>query len=775
MGSSNQKRLAPSTRRWRDVALVVVMAGVAAGTANAQSTPSKSEGQEAKAGSREVVWRLHRTVALTGQVQEVVEVDTIMKELDRGELTIDLTAMVDSEGNRYEVSADAWQDSDSEPVHYEMTLVRYQPYFSSKEELRRDWQAAHPRASTKDFEVFLAQRDIEPKPTYKTVVGAGVEKWRAQQAGGTIDVVVRLQPSETPLNLPRVGQQMFEDEPAFALRQMKQRILRIEERKNEIASIQAPVLAELTDAGGKVLKSYWVINGFEARVDIEALAQLTNDPRVAHIDRLDVAVPDDNNLDDMREAAQIPQLHDAGVDGETSSGRSTVGDMFLAIIDTTIDVDHPAWDDWASGVSRLTDAWRFSGGTWNSVAVSATGLPSHGTKVAGNAMSDLMQGQDPAITAVADRDDRTGMAPEASFAFIENGGAGFITAIEHAISLNVDIINLSMSQNSNKCNLSAGSNDAVDEAFLDGIFFAKSASNNGIGSATCNVGNPGTASGAFTVNAVSASAVPLNTGGLGSSSRGGDALGRAVIAIAAPTGPEGPTTPQWNDTYGGFGATSGATPVVAGAAAVLKDHLIDVFSTATANNVGWLYASMLLMGDGQLEDGTIAAANDPLDEVWGAGRLRMRMFNSAGMDTPWRMRLISRTISDGELAADLMTNPSGGVEQPLSNDVERLRAAAMWHEPNIEDATGQAMISLYICNELGNCYTSGNASDPRQRLRLGNVVGGHEWTIRLHGLDVPISLDSNYRFLRDERVVWVAVYWEDTDRDDGDGPSADIQ
>ena len=139
------------------------------------------------------------------------------------------------------------------------------------------------------------------------------------------------------------------------------------------------------------------------------------------------------------------------------------------------------------------------------------------------------------------------MHPKLSFVFIEESGAGWWRAIEQAVSLSVDVINLSMSFGSNLCDLAAVSNDAVDEAMLDGIFFAKSASNNGTTGATCNVGNPGTASGSFTVNAIDRAAVPLQSGSVptGTSSRGGDSIGRSLVAIAAYTGPPTAPRPKW--------------------------------------------------------------------------------------------------------------------------------------------------------------------------------------------------------------------------------------
>jgi hypothetical protein len=147
------------------------------------------------------------------------------------------------------------------------------------------------------------------------------------------------------------------------------------------------------------------------------------------------------------------------------------------------------------------------------------------------------------------------------------------------------------------------------------------------------------------------------------------------------------------------------------------------------------------------------------------------------MDAPWRMRLIGRTISDGAVVSDLLLNPDvNGINQDIPTTADRIRATVFWHEPNIEDAaTAWATISSSLCNDDGFCYSSGNSGDPRQRHRIGNVTGGKKWWLKLSGLDVPASADTNYHFGLDERMVHVAVYWEDEARDDADGPAVDIQ
>jgi hypothetical protein len=721
----------------------------------------------------EIVYHFKKTVSFDGRVRQEEPIDRL------SELAIDLETLRDAQGLTYQIEADASQEEDGGDVTYELRLLRTAPHKQTEREIELAWKRAHPSAQREGLEAFRSRRLANRTPSSPRVrVTADLLAWSGTAAAvERRHVIVKLRDAPQPLALPKIDRRL--SDPAGAAEQVKARADAIEARKRQLAPLQTPVMESIRAGGGEITRSYWLVNAFDAKITPDLLERLIGDERVERIETFAPGKPDQNNLDDMRSAAQTVQLHGEGFTGERASTRNNTGDIYVGIIDTTIDMTHPAWNDTAGGGSRLQEVWRWDGTAWITVASSAVAAPSHGTKVAGIAVGDLMDGQDPAYPFLTDQDDRTGFAPEASIVFIEEGGAGATAAIEQAVALSVDVINLSMSFGSNLCDLGAVSNDAVDAAMLDGAFFSKSASNNGTTGATCNVGNPGTASGSFTVNAIDRAATPLQLGSVpsGTSSRGGDSIGRKVVAIAAYTGPEGNTSPEVGSTYGLFGATSGAAPVIAGSAAVLKDHLLSMFSSALVNEVGYQYATMLLMGDGQLENGSIAGAQDGIDELYGVGRLRMRMFNDVGMDYPWRFRLIGRTISDGELASDLYTNPdAANVNQPLSSDVERLRTAIYWHEPNVEDASGQAEILFYICNELGNCYSSPDEMDQHQRILLGNVVGNHTWTIHLNGLSVPDSLDTNYHYLLDERKVFVATYWEDTDRDDWDNlPPASIQ
>lgn len=218
-----------------------------------------------------------------------------------------------------------------------------------------------------------------------------------------------------------------------------------------------------------------------------------------------------------------------------------------------------------------------------------------------------------------------------------------------------------------------------------------------------------------------------------------------------------------------------AVPAVAGAVANLKDHLYGLLDSSFVNDVGNLYATMLLMGNQALESGTYGATTPP-DDLWGVGAMKMRLFTEGGMDAPWRVRWCVRVLSDGETkTCDLNPNPEG-VNQSIPSDVEWFKTAAWWYEPNLDDGQTPADIGFKVCKSTGSpCYTASGSEPQVKRLWLGSAVSGYAWQLSVMGTDIPASEDSWYHSEEQKRVVHIALYWEDRDRDDSDGPASTIE
>jgi len=732
----------------------------------------------------QTVYHWRQSVYATGETRTEVLVDDAARWASTHHWQLDLTTLRDDADRRYQLVADASQASEDDPVVYEFRLVHYEPTWLTEAERRASFFAAHPEASAEAFEALDRHLSMEPQPE-PLRVAEDVLNWLATATEEqTLSLLIRLRDDRSP---PAISERVFQFPGAAeqeGANELAARRARIEARQAHMAELQAPVLTDLEAGGGHVRHSLWLVNAIVADLPAPALAELLEDPRIAQVETVTVQ-PDGNTLADMRGAAQVDQYHDAGFRGEMPSGTVCgAQDVVLAVIDSEIDTDHPAWQDTSAGTSRLVGAWKpYSTPSWSFWAPWVNPSPSkrHGTNVAGNAVGDLSQGQDGSILFPPDQEARTALATEASLLFV-SWSDGFCPAIEKAVAEGTDVIVMSGSDDNPGCELASTMNDCVDAAMLEGVFFAKSGGNNGIYNGSCNVGTPAAASGAFSVNALARGTSPIRDAVLANGSTGGDAHGRSVIALSAWGGPQDPTTASPDDDYDSFGMTSSATPVVGGSAALLKEHLVDAFRTSLLREAGFLYASMLLMGDGSYASSTtaprsIARHGRALDPDWGAGRLRMRLFNAQGMDTPWRMRMFSRTLDHGERAGDLLVNPNSfGRADDVPDDSETLRAAAWWHEPNIEDSTyWNAQINFQACPvSTSGCWSSGNPADPRQRQRIDNA-GGSPWRLVLDGLSVPHSLDADHYFLQPTRKVFVSMYFEDADRDDRDGPAPAIR
>lgn len=144
------------------------------------------------------------------------------------------------------------------------------------------------------------------------------------------------------------------------------------------------------------------------------------------------------------------------------------------------------------------------------------------------------------------------------------------------------------------------------------------------------------------------------------------------------------------------------------------------------------------------------------------------------MDAPWRRRIHSFVLEDGEEWVRNV-NPSGGSNQDVPADAEWFKGAMWFYEPNLDDnAADLATVNFRICDS-GGCYNSGTTDAGAQRLWLGSVVGGEEWQVKVNGIDVPDSEEAGWYYYNEpKRKVYVSYFYEDRDSDDGDGPPMDL-
>ena len=97
-----------------------------------------------------------------------------------------------------------------------------------------------------------------------------------------------------------------------------------------------------------------------------------------------------------------------------------------------------------------------------------------------------------------------------------------------------------------------------------------------------------------------------------------------------------------------------------------------------------------------------------------------------------------------------------------------------WPEPN--QASGGASGADIVLDVVSTCGPAMSRSDwsfdTKKRIVIDTGAGGACWQIRLRGFSVtPNPWQGNAT----TRSVYVAAYWEDSARDDADGPPASIQ
>jgi hypothetical protein len=298
--------------------------------------------------------------------------------------------------------------------------------------------------------------------------------------------------------------------------------------------------------------------------------------------------------------------------------------------------------------------------------------------------------------------------------------------------------------------------------------------NDGNSGSDCRIGIPGSAIGSFTVGGhggdsgiadVRSGSVYSNT------SRGGYNNGqRSIVDLTAPAWRRNMASTGSSDwTYAAWG-TSFATPTVAAAALDFADFYETTFNSSWILNPGALTANLLLMGDRQEEGGTRATSG--YDEVWGAGRMMMRMFDSSGMDSPWNYGRYGVCVDDGET----VTYDLGAV----SGDVELLKVVSYWYDRR-HDSNGDVMDDIDLRVRVKD-PSSGNNVGYRSSLRsfdekervyfdMGNYSSTQNVEIELTGYDVTAD---NEGCGTNSNLVYIAWYYEDHDRDDSDGPGTEI-
>jgi len=521
------------------------------------------------------------------------------------------------------------------------------------------------------------------------------------------------------------------------------------------------LIAEITGVGGTILGK--CLNSFCLSVEVTPpqLKKLNANDRIHFIDPVTKI---QNNVIgglEVLAGAQISQYVDANFDGYVSPNR-----IDAAILEhTSFNTTHPGFKNSTSG-SRIGVKRKCTGGSCSAVASFGT-AQAHATATSGLLAGDLMDGQDATITTTDARSDRSGYGREAT---VNMWQAPYDSDIDEALAdisnFGYPVLSMSISATGDTTCLGSGVlSEEVNDLFDAGtVTFFASGNNGHVSTTNCVVEEPGSAVGAFVVGAHVNSAstdgeIDVRSGSIATySDRGGTSSeGQRTIIDLTAAG----CRQNLFSTSGGYGSTACGTsysaPTVAGSAIDFIDFYKSTFGNGIDDPTS-LTANMLLMGDRQGESGFL---NIGFSNLWGAGRQKMRKFDSAGMDNPFQYGSLTTCI-------DHQT----GIYQPLNNgnrissDVDVLKAVVFFFDRRHEDGVMDD-INLFLERSSDNVTwtkvrSSVSAVDEKERVFHADFSGNYYWRLKVFGYSVTADQTACGTNSMKVRYAW---FFEDSDRE----------
>lgn len=545
----------------------------------------------------------------------------------------------------------------------------------------------------------------------------------------------------------------------------------VRDRQAAIARAQAPVAHAVEALGGKVLARAQSSHFLVALMPADAVPALARRTDVA---RVELSTPDDDEVhgEDVLRAHQLQQLIDSGFDGENDGNAYDI--TFAQVEGGGADHAHLGFRESSGTTTRIRGLYDCAIGACMPTSSFSSGQKSgHASSVAGIIFGDLRDGQDTSLAVTADRLARSGYAGEArGWLYIGSSLLAFDHIAAQSDGNAPAVVNMSAGAASADptCKGQDSRSRAANEMFESGKLLFKSAGNDDHPTYTdCTVTSPGSAIGVFTVASLGSSSsgdeADVRNATISSfSSRGGSSTeggSRSIIDLAAYG-----YRKLLFDQDGGYtrsgGGTSYAAPTVTASAIDFIDHYKRTYSDLI-DDPGFLFTNLLLMGDRQTQSQTPALSGH--DNLYGAGRLRMRRLDNTGMDAPWRWSTGSACIDHGEV----YTVPVGdGVV--LSTDVDVLEAVVWWYDSRHEVDGTVDDIDLRLETTSGTTLRSSLTYDNKERV-FYQGVGGNAVQLEISGYQV--TADGTGCGTNSMKVYWAYLY-EDSDRDDVDGPGADI-
>lgn len=429
----------------------------------------------------------------------------------------------------------------------------------------------------------------------------------------------------------------------------------------------------------------------------------------------------------------------------------------------------------------------------------------HGSRVLAVAMADVTWGQDPQLPDATAREARSGVARDA-WAYVSlTGHLDFFNKISADGVDGIDVAFSTSTTNSNfwwcgsdgKCwpddlvfsddrdqcpnpdqvrGLDAEAQASVSAFLYDSVPFFKSAGNlGGANLSRClgdlwtgvnsEIGAPGGSPAAVTVGAGSSQTMTAfeifkSVGLNGQSSSGPTADGRVYPTLSVPAwqcGLASRVEESVTDRYGEMGATSGATPRVAGNAILFK-HWYLTRHPEVANTPGRLIANLLNMADGGVPDGSTGGQAPAQGS--GLGRMKMKLFERGHLGGNWLRGSTAVTFTDTDYVFAI--DVGGGA--PLPQDVRELRISLWWLEVNTDEGDEKAPVGAYLwVNDERAIAPTGDSRSPLIRFQFECRSAAYarppagEVLLVIHC--TQMVAEQRYR-RRSTRTVYAAWSWE---------------